>query len=143
LTREASRPSEALRHDRPRHGRHLLALPLPPGYALDASDPDVLLLLRPAARGPLRSALGARPQKAFWRRPDRTSGRSTFRPTVERPGMDRGMDLVTAGGAAMVLALDRDRHAQKTVLKPALEQDLAGHGCGCRRRSWYRTSIFG
>jgi len=141
LTREASRPSEALRHDRPPHGRHLLALPLPPGYALDASDPDVLLLLRPdGARAAAFSARGATAEGVL--EAARQDVRTGNLP-AERPGMDRGMDLVTAGGVAMVLALDRDRHAQKTVLKPALEQDLAGHGCGCRRRSWYRTSIFG
>jgi hypothetical protein len=59
LTREISRPSAALRHGRPWHGRHLLAVPLPPGYALDASDPEVLLLLRPdGARAAAFSARG-------------------------------------------------------------------------------------
>lgn len=39
---EAMRPSEP-----PRHGCLLYVSLLPPGYALDTSDPDVLLLLRP------------------------------------------------------------------------------------------------
>lgn len=39
---EAMRPSEP-----PRYGCLLYASLLPPGYALDTSDPDVLLLLRP------------------------------------------------------------------------------------------------
>lgn len=46
--------------------------------------------------------------------------------------MDRVRGLVVAGGVAMVLALDRDRHALKMVLNLALEEELARHGYECR-----------
>lgn len=45
MTRKASRRALPLRHGRFRQGG-LLCVSLPPGYALDTSDPDALLLLR-------------------------------------------------------------------------------------------------
>jgi len=58
VTRKASRRASLLRHGRFRQGGLLRGSLLPPGYALDASDPDALLLLR--AEGTTAAMFSAR-----------------------------------------------------------------------------------
>src|SRR5919202_4816530 len=49
--------------------------------------------------------------------------------SLERPGMDRVRDLVTAGGVSVVLAQDRDRFARKPAYNYLLQEEFAEHSC--------------
>ena len=52
--------------------------------------------------------------------------------SLERPGMDRVRDLVSAGGVSVVLAQDRDRFAREPAYLYLLRQEFAEHGCKLR-----------
>ncbi len=52
--------------------------------------------------------------------------------TLERPGLDRVRDLVTAGSVSVVLAQDRDRFAREPAYLYLLRQEFAEHGTGIR-----------
>jgi site-specific DNA recombinase len=52
--------------------------------------------------------------------------------SLERPGIDRVRDLVTAGGVSMVLAQDRDRFAREPAYLYLLRQEFAEHQCTLR-----------
>ena len=47
--------------------------------------------------------------------------------SLERPGMDRVRDLVSAGGASVVLAQDRDRFAREPAYLFYLREEFAEH----------------
>src|SRR5919201_2982851 len=51
---------------------------------------------------------------------------------LERPGMDRGRDLVAAGGVSVVLAQDRDRFTREPAHHYFLKREIEGHGCKLR-----------
>jgi site-specific DNA recombinase len=52
--------------------------------------------------------------------------------SLERPGMDRVRDLVTAGGVSVVLAQDRDRIAREPAYHYLLRKEFEEHGCKIR-----------
>src|ERR687889_126538 len=52
--------------------------------------------------------------------------------SLERPGMDRVRDLVTAGGVAVVLAQDRDRFAREPAYHYLLRKEFEEHGTKIR-----------
>jgi site-specific DNA recombinase len=52
--------------------------------------------------------------------------------SLERPGMDRVRDLVTAGGVSVVLAQDRDRIAREPAYTYLLRREFEEHGCELR-----------
>ncbi len=52
--------------------------------------------------------------------------------SLERPGMDRVRDLVTAGGVSVVLAQDRDRFAREPAYLYLLRQEFAERHCTLR-----------
>jgi site-specific DNA recombinase len=51
---------------------------------------------------------------------------------LERPGMDRGRDLVAAGGVSVVLAQDRDRFAREPAYHYLLRREFEEHGTKIR-----------
>src|SRR5918994_3798912 len=52
--------------------------------------------------------------------------------SLERPGMDRGRDLVAAGGVSVVLAQDRDRISREPAYTYLLRREFEEHGCELR-----------
>src|ERR687894_805379 len=48
--------------------------------------------------------------------------------SLERPGMDRGRDLVAAGGVSVVLAQDRDRFAREPAYHYLLRREFEEYG---------------
>ena len=52
--------------------------------------------------------------------------------SLERPGMDRVRDLVSAGGVSVVLAQDRDRFAREPAYVYLLREEFVGYGCKLR-----------
>ncbi|MDX5895279.1 site-specific DNA recombinase [Rubrobacter radiotolerans DSM 5868] len=52
--------------------------------------------------------------------------------SLERPGMDRVRDLVSAGGVSVVLAQDRDRFAREPAYLYLLREEFAEHGTTLR-----------
>ena len=52
--------------------------------------------------------------------------------SLERPGMDRVRDLVSAGGVSLVLAQDRDRFAREPAYHYLLRREFAEHGTKIR-----------
>jgi site-specific DNA recombinase len=52
--------------------------------------------------------------------------------SLERPGMDRVRDLVSAGSVAVVLAQDRDRFAREPAYHYLLRREFDEHGCALR-----------
>jgi site-specific DNA recombinase len=52
--------------------------------------------------------------------------------SLERPGMDRVRDLVSAGGVSVVLAQDRDRFAREPAYLFYLREEFGEHGCKLR-----------
>jgi site-specific DNA recombinase len=52
--------------------------------------------------------------------------------SMERPGMDRVHDLVSAGGVFVVLAQDRDRFAREPAYLFYLQEEFAEHGTALR-----------
>src|SRR5829696_127422 len=52
--------------------------------------------------------------------------------SLERPGMDRVRDLVSAGGVSVVLAQDRDRFAREPAYLYLLKKEFEEHGCRLR-----------
>src|SRR5918998_3091125 len=49
--------------------------------------------------------------------------------SLERPGLDRVRDLVAAGGAALVLAQDRERFAREPAYHYLLKREFEERGC--------------
>src|SRR5215218_8998850 len=49
--------------------------------------------------------------------------------SLERPGMDRVRDIVTAGGVSLVLNQDRDRIAREPAYHYLLRKEFEEHGC--------------
>jgi site-specific DNA recombinase len=49
--------------------------------------------------------------------------------SLERPGLDRVRDLVSAGGVSVVLAQDRDRFAREPAYHYLLKREFEEHGC--------------
>src|SRR3954464_526418 len=49
--------------------------------------------------------------------------------SLERPGMDRVRDLVTAGGISVVLAQDRDRFTREPAYHYLLRREFEDHNC--------------
>src|ERR687894_3195067 len=52
--------------------------------------------------------------------------------SLERPGMDRGRDLVAAGGVSVVLAQDRDRFAREPAYHYLLKREFEEYGTKIR-----------
>jgi site-specific DNA recombinase len=52
--------------------------------------------------------------------------------SLERPGMDRVRDLVSAGGVSVVLAQDRDRFAREPAYHYLLRREFEEHGTKIR-----------
>ena len=52
--------------------------------------------------------------------------------SLERPGMDKVRDLVTAGGVSVVLAQDRDRFSREPAYTYLLKREFEEHGCSLR-----------
>jgi len=52
--------------------------------------------------------------------------------SLERPGMDRVRDLVSAGGVSVVLAQDRDRFAREPAYHYLLRKEFEEYGCRMR-----------
>jgi site-specific DNA recombinase len=52
--------------------------------------------------------------------------------SLERPGMDRVRDLVSAGGVYVVLAQDRDRFSREPAYTYLLRREFEEHGCELR-----------
>src|SRR3712207_3050352 len=52
--------------------------------------------------------------------------------SLERPGMDRVRDLVSAGGVSVVLAQDRDRFAREPAYHYLLKREFDEHGTKIR-----------
>jgi site-specific DNA recombinase len=52
--------------------------------------------------------------------------------SLERPGMDRVRDLVSAGGVSVVLAQDRDRFAREPAYHYLLRREFEEHGTSIR-----------
>src|SRR3712207_6415588 len=52
--------------------------------------------------------------------------------SLERPGMDRVRDLVTAGGVSIVLAQDRDRFSREPAYTYLLRREFEEHGAKMR-----------
>lgn len=52
--------------------------------------------------------------------------------SLERPGMDRMRDLVTAGGISVVLAQDRDRFSREPAYTYLLKREFEEYGCKMR-----------
>src|SRR5215204_1561190 len=52
--------------------------------------------------------------------------------SLERPGMDRVRDLVSAGNVAVVMAQDRDRFAREPAYHYLLRREFEEHGCKIR-----------
>ena len=52
--------------------------------------------------------------------------------SLERPGMDRLRDLVSAGGVSLVLAQDRDRFSREPAYTYLLRREFEEHGCELR-----------
>ncbi len=52
--------------------------------------------------------------------------------SLERPGMDRVRDLVTAGGVSVVLAQDRDRFSREPAYTYLLKREFEEHQCRMR-----------
>jgi site-specific DNA recombinase len=52
--------------------------------------------------------------------------------SLERPGMDRVRDLVSAGGVSVLLTQDRDRLAREPAYVYLLREEFALHGCALR-----------
>src|SRR5918997_1446772 len=52
--------------------------------------------------------------------------------TLERPGMDRVRDLVSAGGVSVVLAQDRDRFSREPAYTYLLKREFEEHGTKIR-----------
>ena len=52
--------------------------------------------------------------------------------SLERPGMDRVRDLVTAGGVSVVLAQDRDRFTREPAYHYLLRKEFEEHGTKVR-----------
>jgi site-specific DNA recombinase len=52
--------------------------------------------------------------------------------SLERPGMDRTRDLVSAGGVSVVLAQDRDRLSREPAYTYLLRREFEEHGCELR-----------
>src|SRR5215218_8939550 len=52
--------------------------------------------------------------------------------SLERPGMDRVRDLVSAGGVSVVFAQDRDRFSREPAYTYLLRRELEEHGCELR-----------
>jgi site-specific DNA recombinase len=59
--------------------------------------------------------------------------------SLERPGMDRASDLVTAGGISMVLAQDRDRFAREPAYHYLLRKEFEDHGTKLRSLNDHET----
>src|SRR3954468_11647808 len=59
--------------------------------------------------------------------------------SLERPGMDRVRDLVTAGGVSVVLAQDRDRFAREQAYLYLLREEFAEHGTKLRSTTGVTT----
>jgi site-specific DNA recombinase len=59
--------------------------------------------------------------------------------SLERPGMDRARDLVTAGGISMVLAQDRDRFAREPAYHYLLRKEFEDHGTKLRSLNDHET----
>jgi site-specific DNA recombinase len=51
---------------------------------------------------------------------------------LERPGLDRVRDLVSAGGVSVVLAQDRDRFAREPAYHYLLKREFEEHGTNIR-----------
>ena len=49
--------------------------------------------------------------------------------SMERPGMDRGRDLVAGGGISIVLAQDRDRFTREPAYHYLLQREFEERGC--------------
>src|SRR5919205_608651 len=52
--------------------------------------------------------------------------------SLERPGMDRVRDLVSAGGVSVVLAQDRDRFSREPAYTYLLRREFEEYGCELR-----------
>src|SRR5918998_4749843 len=52
--------------------------------------------------------------------------------SLERPGMDRVRDLVSAGGVSVVLAQDRDRFSREPAYTYLLRREFEEHDCELR-----------
>ena len=52
--------------------------------------------------------------------------------SLERPGLDKVRDLVTAGEVSVVLAQDRDRFAREPAYHYLLKREFEEHGCKLR-----------
>src|ERR671921_295187 len=52
--------------------------------------------------------------------------------SLERPGMDRVRDLVSAGGVSVVLAQDRDRFSREPAYTYLLRREFGEHDCELR-----------
>src|SRR3712207_1379717 len=52
--------------------------------------------------------------------------------SLERPGMDRVRDLVTASGVSVVLAQDRDRFSREPAYTYLLKREFEEYGCKMR-----------
>src|SRR5215217_8134455 len=52
--------------------------------------------------------------------------------SLERPGMDRVRDLVSASGVSVVLAQDRDRFSREPAYTYLLRREFEEHGCELR-----------
>src|SRR5829696_6907029 len=52
--------------------------------------------------------------------------------SLERPGMDRVRNLVTASGVSVVLAQDRDRFSREPAYTYLLKREFEDHGCKMR-----------
>src|SRR4029450_13032393 len=52
--------------------------------------------------------------------------------SLERPGMDRVRDLVSAGAVSVVLAQDRDRFSREPAFTYLLRREFEEHGCELR-----------
>ena len=110
-------------HERPRpEAGH----PLRPRLHRRASP--LRLLSRPTDRGPARLRCPRRLRGP--RRGIQDAGQSGA--SLERPGMDRVRDLVTAGGVSVVLAQDRDRFAREPAYLFYLREEFAQHQTALR-----------
>jgi site-specific DNA recombinase len=63
---------------------------------------------------------------------EEVSGPGQSGASLERPGMDRVRDLVSAGGISVVLAQDRDRFARKSAYHYLLRREFEEHGTRIR-----------
>src|SRR5215213_4947000 len=61
--------------------------------------------------------------------------------SLERPGMDRVRDLVSAGGVSVVFAQDRDRFSREPAYTYLLRRELEEHGCELRSLNDKGTTV--